>query len=560
MKKLLFYDDLYKFYLKQNKNCNFSSKETGYQLFVQVPATFELDKDKNDELLLFCTVKIMHSGKNRNGSSVTDDALVKASKQLAYKPVLANFMEYTDEQTGEILKDFTSHDFTINEDGSVNYIEKQIGCFTADAPYFEIEEETGHNFLYGRCAIPVNYTDAASIIQRKGGTKVSVELAVNELSYDVNSKTLILSDVDIMGVTCLGKNVETLENVNEGMQNARLDIEDFSSKNNSIFSNINQQMIDFQERLEKIESSCFNDKIEQSIVQEEKATKGGMTTVEENEKFENENVVTDESQVDTVESTDTVEEVTPSTSESDTVTTDTETIVESETEPNQEQENSENVSDESTIFEDKLIRSYEISHDDIRYGLYQLLEAIEESDNTWYWISDVYDTYFIYESYDESKIYKQSYTKDEDAGTVAFTGDRIELFKELLTANEKAELEAMRANYSELKQFKEVTEKNELDAKKTEIINSKKYSVISEKDEEGNYVNEAFAKLVSEMDKYSLSEFETKIKVLHSDYTAEHSNFSTIDDSENKSTSKKYFANPSKKDIKPSRYGKLFQE
>lgn len=91
----------------------------------------------------------MHSGENRNKSSVTDEALVKASKQLAYKPILANFMEYTDENTGEVLKDFTSHDMELTDDG-VNYIEKQVGCFTADEPYFEIEEETGHNFLYGK--------------------------------------------------------------------------------------------------------------------------------------------------------------------------------------------------------------------------------------------------------------------------------------------------------------------------------------------------------------------------------------------------------------------------
>ena len=56
----------------------------------------------------------MHSGENRNHSNVTDEALTKAAKGLAYKPILANFMEYTDEETGETLKDFTSHDMIIN--------------------------------------------------------------------------------------------------------------------------------------------------------------------------------------------------------------------------------------------------------------------------------------------------------------------------------------------------------------------------------------------------------------------------------------------------------------
>ena len=197
-KRLLFLEDLYDFYSNRYKrSTHFSAEKSGHQIFVQVPAEFEVDKnaDYKDESLLFCKVKLMHSGENRNHSSVTDEALKKASKTLAYKPVLANFMEYEDEETGETLKDFTSHDMELNDDGSVNYIEKQVGCFTSDKPFFEVEEETGHNFLYGYCAIPVDYTDAASIIERKNGTKISVELAVNEMEYSGKNKVLELTDV-----------------------------------------------------------------------------------------------------------------------------------------------------------------------------------------------------------------------------------------------------------------------------------------------------------------------------------------------------------------------------
>lgn len=550
MKKLLSYDDLYNFYVNQNKNCTFNSKESGEQIFVQVPATFEVDEKKNDNLLLFCTVKIMHSGKNRNGSSVTDDALVEASKHLAYKPILANFVEYTDESTGEVLKDFTSHDMEINNDGSTNYLEKQVGCFTADEPYFEVEEETGHNFLYGRCAIPVEYTDAASIIKRKGGTKVSVELAVNALSYDVDTKTLILSDVDIMGLTMLGRDKDDPTRlVNEGMQNARLDIEDFNADNNSLFANFNQQMIDFQDRLEKLESTCFK-KQEQATVQEENYEKGGTTTVEKDTNFEEE--VTETEEVTTTEET-TEEEVTTTETESEETTVESS---EEETVVTETESAEDTIASEETF--ETMTRSFEISHDDLRYALYQLLEPIEESDNTYYWISDVYDEYFVYESYGLSKIYKQAYTKDNETDIVAFSGDRVELFRELLTANEKAELEAMRKNYAELKEFKENFEKNELHAQKEEIINSEKYAAIAEKDESGKYVNEAFAELVSKMDDYSLADFETQVKVLHSDFVAEHEKFE-----EKKTKSKitsKQFNIPNTKEKKVSRYGKLFEK
>ena len=235
-KKLLTLDNLYNFYLNQNKTCTFSAKESGYQASVQIPTKFEISDETHDDTLLFCTVKLMHSGENRNHSNVTDEALTKAAKGLAYKPILANFMEYTDEETGETLKDFTSHDMVINDDGTATYLEKQVGCFTADEPYFEVEEETGHNFLYGICAIPREYTDTCSIIERKNGTKISVELAVNSMEFDASKKVLNLTDVVILGATLLGKDPKTLKDVGEGMKNARLDIADFSTKNNSIFA------------------------------------------------------------------------------------------------------------------------------------------------------------------------------------------------------------------------------------------------------------------------------------------------------------------------------------
>jgi len=76
--------------------------------------------------------------------------------------------------------------------------------------------------VFAKVAIPRQYTDAAEIIERKGGTACSVELAVNELSWDANEKTLLLNDVTIMGLTLLGKNPETGEDVQPGMENAHI--------------------------------------------------------------------------------------------------------------------------------------------------------------------------------------------------------------------------------------------------------------------------------------------------------------------------------------------------
>lgn len=579
-KRLLFIEDLYDFYSnKYKRSTHFNAQKTGHQIFVQVPAEFKVDENSNykDDSLLFCKVKLMHSGENRNHSSVTDEALTKAAKTLAYKPILANFVEYEDEETGEVLKDFTSHDMTLNDDGTVNYIEKQIGCFTCDEPFFEIEESTGHNFLYGYCAIPREYTDATSIIERKGGTKISVELAVNEMTYNGKERVLELTDIVIMGATLLGKDPDTLEDVGEGMLNARLDIADFSSKNNSLFEDYESKMVELQARLEKLETACFDNKNDNSKEGgnknlnkfEELLAKYDKTdddiTFDYAEMSDDELVEAFAKAFDETDSDDTTESDNSPSSYEDT--DEKEDISENPTEPSGTSKDDDESDDTTTSTDDEtkkkkvnnsLIRKYEISHEDTRYALYNLLAPYEESDNDYYYISNVFDSYFVYEGWCTDKIYRQAYTKTGD--NVAFEGERVELFRELLTASEKAELESMRSNYASLKEFKEICEKNELHAKKEEILLSEKYAVISVKDKDGKYINEAFAKLASEMDNYSLTDLETKIKVIHSDYIAEHSNFSAINPDEKKTVSKKQFVNTAKNSTKPSRYGNLFSQ
>lgn len=604
-RKLLTLDNLYNFYLNQNKTCSFSAKNSGYQISVQIPTQFEISEETKDDTLLFCTVKLMHSGENRNHSCVTDDALYKAGKNLAYKPILANFMEYVDESTGETLKDFTSHDMEINDDGTVTYLEKQIGCFTADEPYYEIEKETGHNFLYGKCAIPVEYSDAYSIIKRKNGTKVSAELIVNEMQYNANSKVLELTDVIIQGATCLGKDPDTLEDFGEGMLNARLDIADFSVDNNSLFAKYENQMIEFQERLEKLESTCSNiqlskeggndknmDKFNELLEKYGKTVEDidfeyeDMTDSELEVKFEEvfgkleENSTSEPSNdegVDEGDETDDNPEVKEENACGGTKKKKKKCEEESDDEP--KGDDSEDNEADPEIKEDNacgsgsgsrkkkkkndlenppMERTYEISHDDIRYALYNLLSSYEESDNECYYITGVYDSYFVYESWNGGKIYGQKYTTNND--NVAFDGERYVLHKEYLTDSEYAELQSMRSNYSSLKEFKETTEKNELHAQREEILYSEKYSVISEKNSDGVYANEAFAKLVSEMDKYSLADLEKEAKVILADFVTSNQTFAVDSKPDKPSIQKKIFANPESKATKKSRYGNLFSK
>ena len=487
----------------------FNSDKTGYQLSVQVPAQFEVMKENGDDSLLFCKVKLMHSGENRNHSNVTDDALTKASKTLAYKPILANFMEYTDE-IGETLKDFTSHDMELNEDGTTTYFEKQVGCFTSDDPYFEVEEDTGHNFLYGYCAIPVGYTDAASIIERKGGTKVSVELAVNELSYNVETHVLDLTDVVILGATCLGKNPTTLEDVGEGMKNARLDIVDFSIENNGVINRYDKDMFELRERLEKLESICFNKNEKDN--QEKGGNENRMNMLEK--LLTQYNKTIDDITFDYSELSD--EELEAKFLEMFSDDTDSTAIAGEGTGEDQNSSNDDNqaVSDGdgdngsgTTAIENSfdgdsnngsdqtfevLKREFSVSHEDIKYALYNLLSAIESDENDWYYITNVYDDYFVYENWDGNKIFGQKYSVKDDS--VTFDGDRYILHKEYLTDSEYAELNDMRANYAAISEKLSKYEEAESIADKMTVFDDPAYANYLESDEFKNLMNNDIVK------------------------------------------------------------------
>lgn len=562
VKKILTLDDLVKF-CKIEKFYNFSAKDTGYQLAVQIPSTFEISNEYTDNTLLFCNVKLFHIGENRNHSSVTRDAATKSLSTIAYKPLLANFCEI------DGVKDFTAHDMIINKDGDVEYLERQIGCFTADVPEIKYDEDTDKEFVFARVAIPREYTDACDIIERKNGTKVSVELLINEMQYSIDKQVLELTDIIVSGATCLGKNPETGEDVQEGMKGARLDIEDFSNKNNSIFNIFsNDYQNKLVETLEKLNMTLSS--FHKTNVQKE----GGEI---EMDNFRNTTVVEEETKI----SEETTEAIVEETTNEETSTSEDNEVVENEacgkkkkkkcSEENDDDDDSDE-EDESITTEEEacgkkkkkkcsidengnMSVSFEISHEDIRGALYNLLGVYEEEDNEWYWISNVYDDYFIFENWDGNKLYKQSYSIDGD--NVALSGDRQEVFKMILTESEKLAIEKMRedysaleAKYNELKTFKDNYEAAQLQAQKDAIFAKSEYSVLAD--------DEAFKTLIADAGKFTVEEVEAKAKAIFADYVIKTGTFSAKDDGEKKP--KVIGFNFNKKEDKKSPYGNLFSK
>ena len=251
-----------------------------------------------------------------------------------------------------------------------------------------------------------------------------------------------------------------------------------------------------------------------------------------------------------VETTDEViEEVADEVAEESTEeVTVTEEMSEETTEETPEVVNEEATEETIEQFEEKMVRTFEISHEDVRYALYNLLGSFEEIDNDWYWISNVYDSYFVYENWDSTKVYRQNYVKDGD--NVSFDGERVELFKELLTASEKAELESMRANYSAIEsQLKEYQLKEE-NAQKDALFVSEDYSSISDKEE--------FKALAENHAEFSVDELKSKLDAIILDY-AKKGNLNFSVNPENKSIGMTKLPIQTSNN-KKSRYGSLFSK
>lgn len=534
IKKLLTLEDLAKF-CKEHSFSNFSSKDTGYQLSVQVPTNFEVENTEyQDNTLLFGKVKVFHIGPNRNGSSVTRSAAEKALSTIAYKPLLANFCEV------DGVKDFTSHDMELNDDGSLTYVEHQIGCFTADAPVIQYDETTEKEFVFAKVAIPREYTDACDIIERKNGTKVSVELLVNEMNYSAKDDILELTDIIVQGCTCLGTNPETGEFVEEGMQGARLDIIDFSVNNNSAVqkceNELNSKMFEI---LEKLTEAISNFNIQSANKEggentmnkfEELLDLYGLTS--EEVEFETEGLSDEDLEAKFVEVYGDAEEFKKKRKCSD----------EDEEEPEGEEDfagcgkkkkrcavNTEN----STV-------EFELSHDDIRMALYGLLESTWD-ENSYAWVCEVYDNYFIYqkETYSEEgydyKYYKQSYSKADD--NIALSGDPVEVFSTFVTESEKTALDMIRSQYEELKAFKEQYDAAQLKAQKDAILEGAEYAEVKDSEE--------FKALVSDIEKYSVDELKVKADLIFAAAMKKKFNFEAKP--EKKSVGINFNAKPNKK-------------
>ena len=558
-KKYYTLDDLYQF-CRNNNFSHFSAKETGGPIIVQSYGEFETacfaSEVQSTQGLVPVTLQACHTELNRNLSFISDETMTKALPSFANKPILG-YIHQLDDGT----YDFYTHNVSYVEDESsedgmrIEYDERPIGVVPESCnARLEYDEEKDKKYVVVTGYIYEDYGNrAVDILKNNGGkTKVSVEIAVNEMSYNAKEGYLNIDDMYFMGVTCLGKTPDG-EIVQEGMEGSNLKLDNFSAKENSMFStDISDKIVDLlsniNEKLDNLSNTQFSEKgVENKMNHFEELLEKYGKTVEDID-FDYENMTDEELDAKFDELFNaSEEEVQADDASEDTavVVENDETEVEVEVIESEEDVEPEEASEPEEVVENHELK-YELSHDDVRCALYNLIAAKSEDDYYYTWIAEVYDSKFVYQDCKEGKFYRQKYAKDGD--NVALDGDPVEVFSEWLSKDEKDALDALKADYAVLREFKDNYDATILKAEKSAVLDGAEYAEIKDSDE--------FKALISEMDNYSVEEIKVKADLLFAASMKKKFSFECEVEKKPHSVGINFNAKPSKK--KP--YGKLFND
>ena len=552
-KRILTLEDLVAF-CKNEKIHRFDAQENGQRICVRVDniATFEEVSEQNSDGFMHLLFKVCHAGENRNMSNISKNNLEKYKNTINYRPVLASIVTSPDDAS---VLDFNSHDIEIDDNGNPIYIEKQVGCFTADEPFLKYDEQNDKTYLMAHAVIPEEYTATADIIRRKGGTKVSCEIGIDTMQYNEETGILDIIDFSFLGVCLLG------DHVTEGMAGARADIEsisDFSAENNSVVNKSNNEFNDtLVETLKKLNETLekFNDKNDS----DKKGGEDQMNKFEELLELYELTADEIEFEVEGLSDEDLEAKFTEVYGDAEEFKKKKKCAEENpEGEPEPEGDfagcGTKKKKKRCSINTDDNTIEFELSFDEIRMALYSLINS-DVNEDSYSWICEVYDGYFVYQKETwtgdtyECKYYKQSYSKDGD--NVSLNGDAVEVFSTFVTESERTALDMMRTQYEELKKFHDDTIAAQEQSQKDEIFNDEKYSILAE--------NEKFAELKKDSAKFSISEIEEKCKVIFAEEVMAKGNYSASGEhTENKP--KKIGFNFNEKPKKAQAYAGLFND
>lgn len=519
-RRYLTLDDLYTF-CKKNNFSHFSAKDAHGPIIVHTPGQFEAS-DTSTNGLLPVKLQACHTGINRNKSYISMESMTDALPTFSNRPILG-YIHQLDDGTW----DFYSHNVKIvedeDEDTDIEYLEIPVGIIpescNAKIVYDELKEK---NYVNVNGYIFEEYSKAAEILRTKGISKVSVELAIEDMSWNADEDCLNINSFYFMGITILGRDEEGTI-VEEGMAGSNITLGSFSQEENSFISqNLQSKMV---ETLTKL-----NDALDRFNNINDSDKKGGCDTMdkfnellelygltEDEIEFEHDGLSDEDLEAAFTEAFGDAEEFKKKKkcSEEDSETDEdfagcgkkkkkcSDTAGEDEPESEEDYAGCKKKKKCSINTESGTVE-FALSFDDIRMALYCLL-AENMDENSYGWICETYDDHFIYqkESYAngyEAHYFKQNYSKDGE--NIAFSGDPVEVFTEFVTESEKTALDMIRSQYEELKAFKDQYDADQTKAQKDEILESAEYAEIKDSDE--------FKVLIVDAEKYSVDELKVK--------------------------------------------------
>ena len=543
-------DDLYQFFLEQNKTCSFSSKESDSTIIVQIPEKMTFS-DEYDPTFNLLPVHLMscHLSENRNHSSISRESMEEAIPSFFNRPILG-YIQKIDDGDGKFHYDFAGHEMEYDEDGNIEYKEVVVGVIPESCnPKIVYNEEHQKDYLEVDGFIYNDYTKAAEILKEKGECDVSVEISVDQLSFDSKSKVMLIDQFHFLGVCILGVTTDdSHQEILPGMEGSNITISDFSAENNSFVFNkqdlvqeISASLSDWlDDKLAQFAQSTTTERREESVAEnlklefEETESEEEVKVIE----TESEEVTTTEEEDETpaieTESSKTEEAV-----ESDDDTPE-EVVEEFEDEPEEEEETEDDESDEDThqstsVKEDEDStgtrvdeynlhitlgeKNFELSLSDIQFSIETIVnEMYAEADNTYYGVI-VYTeskTVVMVDMWNSNKAYRQSY-KDRK-GVYSLVGSRVPVHSVFVTPDEEAELDRIRSNYSAMESELNAYKSAELHTQRESVLASEEYSVMADFAE--------FTELKSNMDNYSVEDLTKEADLLYAKFMK--SNYSTF--------------------------------
>ena len=604
-------DDLYEFYNKQNKTCVFNSKESNSTIIVQMPETIKFSDDYDPTYnLLPVHLMSCHLLENRNRSSISRKSMNEAIPSFKNRPILG-YIQKIDDGDGNFHYDFAGHEMEFDEDGNIEYKEKVVGVIPESCnPKIVYNNEHDKDYLEVDGLIYEDYTHAAEILRDKGQCDVSIEIAVDALSFDAKTKIMNIDQFHFLGVTILGVTTdESHEKIEPGMEGSNITISDFSAENNSLIfnkENFKEEIIsDVLSRIDYIKAFAENskeggkpkemDKFNELLAKYNKtidditfdykdmsneelevAFANAFETADDSEDSsskENESSAEEENPV--VETEASEKEVTDETAETPEVVDDfadddpVDDTTEDDTTEDESEDESEDDEEHQTVsaIEDEDSTGTRVNNS-LEYSatfngqtrscfatLNEQLEALwilvndtyGESDNEWYSIDADPEKKLVY-MHGWNNNYRQSYKVKNDV--FSLTGDRVRIYPIWVSEDEKKEIENMKFNYSSIESELNSYKEKELHSQRESVLASDEYSVMAEFEE--------FKDLKSHMDEYSVEELANKADLVYAKFMK--SNYSTFAaNNQSKKSGMVFMASSENTEEKRLPYGGLFK-